>query len=462
MAFIPHTADDIARMLELIGVQSIDDLFDEIPAELKAGALGVPPALCEMEVGRLLGERAASDGRPLNFIGAGAYEHHIPAPVWAITTRGEFYSAYTPYQAEASQGTLQLIYEYQSMMCALTGMEVSNASLYDGASALAEACLMAVRANRTVNSRRILLPRAVNPTYAQVARAIAGNQDIVFETVDFDRSAGRTPLESVQSYSGQEVTALVIQQPNFFGSLEEVDQLTDWAHQNKILVIAVVNPTSLALLKPPGQWGSAIGGHQGADIVCGEGQPLGVPLASGGPYFGFMATRMQYVRQMPGRIVGRTVDVEGRPGFSLTLQAREQHIRRSKATSNICTNQGLLVTAATIYMSLLGAEGLERVAAASLQRTADLVAALSRIAGVRPAFTAARFHEAVLLLDRPVAPVLNALAHRGILGGLDLTERYPELGNALLVCATETKLDVDIDAYAGALADILKSSRAAA
>jgi glycine dehydrogenase subunit 1 len=462
MAFIPHTADDIARMLELIGVPSIDDLFDEIPAELKAGALGVPPSLSEMEVGRLLSERAASDGRPLNFIGAGAYEHHIPAPVWAITTRGEFYSAYTPYQAEASQGTLQLIYEYQSMMCTLTGMEVSNASLYDGASALAEACLMAVRANRAVNSRRILLPRAVNPTYAQVAQAIAGNQGIVFETVDFDRSAGRTLLESVQSYSGQEVTALVIQQPNFFGSLEEVDELTDWAHQNKVLVIAVVNPTSLALLKPPGQWGSAMGGNQGADIVCGEGQPLGVPLASGGPYFGFMATRMQYVRQMPGRIVGRTVDVEGRPGFSLTLQAREQHIRRSKATSNICTNQGLLVTAATIYMSLLGAEGLERVAAASLQRTADLVAALGRIAGVRPAFTAPRFHEAVLLLDRPVAPVLSALARRGIVGGLDLAERYPELGHALLVCATETKLDVDIDAYAGALADILKSSRAAA
>ena len=462
MAFIPHTADDIARMLELIGVQSIDDLFDEIPAELEAGALGVPPSLSEMEVGRLLSERAASDGRPLNFIGAGAYEHHIPAPVWAITTRGEFYSAYTPYQAEASQGTLQLIYEYQSMMCALTGMEVSNASLYDGASALAEACLMAVRANRAANSRRILMPRAVNPTYAQVAHAIAGNQGIVFETLDFDRSAGRTPLESVQSYSGQDVTALVIQQPNFFGSLEEVDQLTDWAHQNKVLVIAVVNPTSLALLKAPGQWGSALEGNRGADIVCGEGQPLGVPLSSGGPYFGFMATRMHYVRQMPGRIVGRTLDVEGRPGFSLTLQAREQHIRRSKATSNICTNQGLLVTAATIYMSLLGAKGLERVAAASLQRTADLVAALTRIPGVRPAFTAPRFHEAVLILDRPVAPVLAALARRGIVGGLDLAERYPELGHALLVCATETKLDVDIDAYACALADIINASRAAA
>jgi glycine dehydrogenase subunit 1 len=461
MAFIPHTPDDVARMLEVIGVRSIDDLFDEIPAALRAGALGVPPPMGEMEVGRLLSERAASDGRPLNFIGAGAYEHHIPAPVWAITTRGEFYSAYTPYQAEASQGTLQLIYEYQSMICALTGMEVSNASLYDGASALAEACLMAVRANRAASSRRILMPRTVNPTYAQVAQAIAGNQGIVFESVDFDRAAGRTLLETLRPYSGQDVTALVVQQPNFFGNLEEVDQLTDWAHQNKILLIAVVNPISLALLKAPGQWGTPIGGP-GADIVCGEGQPLGVPLSAGGPYFGIMATRMQYVRQMPGRIVGRTVDVDGRPGFSLTLQAREQHIRRSKATSNICTNQGLMVTAATIYMSLLGAAGLERVAAASLQRTADLVAALGRVAGVKPAFGGPRFHEAVLLLDRPVAPVLAALARRGIFGGLDLADRYPELGHALLVCATETKLGVDIDSYAGALTDIMKSSRVAA
>jgi glycine cleavage system P protein (glycine dehydrogenase) subunit 1 len=462
MAFIPHTPVDIARMLDVIGVRSIDDLFDEIPGELRAGVLGVPPALCEMEVGRLLTERAASDGRPLNFIGAGAYEHHIPAPVWAIATRGEFYSAYTPYQAEASQGTLQLIYEYQSMICALTGMEVSNASLYDGASALAEACLMAVRANRAASSRRILMPRAVNPTYAQVAQSIAGNQGIVFETVDFDRAAGRTLLESLLPYSGQDITALVIQQPNFFGSLEEVDGLTDWAHQHKILLIAVVNPISLALLKPPGEWGTRVDGNRGADIVCGEGQPLGVPLAAGGPYFGFMATRMHYVRQMPGRIVGRTVDTEGRPGFSLTLQAREQHIRRSKATSNICTNQGLMVTAATIYMSLLGAAGLERVAAASLQRTADLVAALGRVPGVKTAFTAPRFHEAVLLLDRPVAPVLSALARRGIFGGLDLADRYPELGHALLVCATETKLQTDIDAYAGALADIMNPSRVAA
>jgi glycine dehydrogenase subunit 1 len=462
MAFIPHTADDIERMLEYIGARSIEDLFDEIPAALRAGELKLPPALGEMELGRLLTERATGDGRAVNFIGAGAYEHHIPAPVWAITTRGEFYSAYTPYQAEASQGTLQLIYEYQSMMCTLTGMEVSNASLYDGASALAEACLMAVRANRGSSSRRILVPRTLNPTYGQVAHAIAGNQGLVFESVDFDRMSGRTPLESLQSFSGQDITALVIQQPNFFGCLEEADELTDWAHQNKILVIAVVNPISLAVLKPPGQWGIRTDAGQGADVVCGEGQPLGVPLSSGGPYFGFMTTRMQYVRQMPGRIVGRTVDTEGRPGFSLTLQAREQHIRRSKATSNICTNQGLLVTAATIYMSLLGAAGLQRVAAASLQRTAQLVARLSAVAGVNAAFTAAHFHEAVLLLDRPVPPVLGALAQRGILGGLDLTDRYPELGHALLVCATETKLDVDIDSYAAALADVMKLARAAA
>src|SRR6202050_706458 len=461
MAFIPHTPEDISRMLEVIGARSVDDLFDEIPADLRAGVLKVPAPLSEMEIARLMTTRAAIDGRPLNFIGAGAYEHHIPAPVWAIATRGEFYSAYTPYQAEASQGTLQLIYEYQSMMCALTGMEVSNASLYDGASALAEACLMAVRSNRSSSSRRILMPRTVNPTYAQVAQAIAGNQDISFVPVDFDRAAGRTLLEALKPHSGQDFTALVVQQPNFFGSLEEVDALTDWAHDNKIMLIAVVNPTSLALLKPPGEWG-AMDGAPGADIVCGEGQALGVPLSSGGPYFGFMATRMQYVRQMPGRIVGGTVDVEGRPGLTLTLQAREQHIRRSKATSNICTNQGLMVTAATIYMSLLGPRGLEAVAQASMQRTYDLVSALNKVPGVKRAFTAPHFHEAVLLLDRPPAPILAALSRRGILGGLDLSERYPELGHALLVCATETKLDADIAAYTSALADVMSASRAAA
>jgi glycine dehydrogenase subunit 1 len=460
MPFIPHTPDDVAQMLAVIGAPSIDALFDEIPPALRAKPLdGVPTALSEMEIARLMTERAARDGRPLNFLGAGAYEHHIPAPVWAIATRGEFYSAYTPYQAEASQGTLQLIYEYQSMVCALTGMEASNASLYDGASALAEACLMAVRANRVSSERRILMPRTVNPTYRQVAHAITRNQGLEFETVDFERRSGRLGIEALREHAGRGFAALVVQQPNFFGNMEEIDAITDWAHANDVLLIAVVNPTSLALYKPPGEWGTGAHGKWGADIVCGEGQPLGVPLASGGPYFGFMATRMQYVRQMPGRVVGRTLDAQGRPGFTLTLQAREQHIRRSKATSNICTNQGLMVTAATIYMSLLGAAGLAGVAAASALRTAELVEALCRLPGVKAAFDAPRFHEAVLTLDRPAAPLLAALAERGIAGGLDLSAAYPELGHSLLVCATETKIEADIETYARVLGELMPVPR---
>jgi glycine dehydrogenase subunit 1 len=403
-----------------------------------------------------LSARAQPDGRPRCFIGAGAYEHHIPAAVWAVATRGEFYSAYTPYQAEASQGTLQVIYEYQTMMASLTGMEVANASLYDGASALAEACLMAVRANRKSKAQRVLVPRSVHPHYRKVASAAAGNQAVRFEEVAYSAAEGRTLASTLARFDGQDVTALVIQQPNFFGVLEDVDALTRWARERDIFVIAVVNPTSLALLKPPGEWGAG-----GADIVVGEGQPLGVPLCSGGPYFGFMTTRMAHVRQMPGRLVGRTVDVSGRDGFTLTLQAREQHIRRARATSNICTNQGLLVTAATIYMSLMGPQGLARVAAASHARTAELVAALTRVPGVRRVFPSPYFHEAVVGLDRPAAPVLQRLADRGILAGFDLAEHYPELGHALLVCATETKTSAEIERYAHALGDVMKAARAA-
>jgi glycine dehydrogenase subunit 1 len=457
MPFIPHTADDIREMLAAIGAPDIQALFDEIPVELRSRALdAIPPALSEMEIGRLMSERAAADGQKLNFIGAGAYEHHVPAAVWAIVTRGEFYSAYTPYQAEASQGTLQLLYEFQSMMASLTGMAASNASLYDGATALAEACLMAVRAHRKSKSQRILVPAAVNPDYRDVLQAVAGGQNLAFELLPYDPRGGVTTTASLEKYRGQDITALVIQQPNFFGNLEDVDALTDWAHEAGMLVIAVVNPMSLAVLKPPGEWGA-----KGADIVCGEGQPLGVPLSSGGPYFGFMTTRMDYVRQMPGRIVGRTVDLDGKPGFTLTLQAREQHIRRSKATSNICTNQGLLVTAATIYMSLVGPQGLAKVASTCIQRTAELVAALSGVPGVRVAFTGPRFHEAVLLLDRPVRGVLEALAARGIVGGVDISRDYPSLGNPLLVCATETRTPGDIATYARALADVMQSAAAA-
>ncbi|HEY6124882.1 MAG TPA: aminomethyl-transferring glycine dehydrogenase subunit GcvPA [Steroidobacteraceae bacterium] len=456
MPFNPHTPRDVSDMLAAIGAKKIEDLFDEIPKELRIESLaGIPDALNEMMTGKLMMARAAQDGTPLNFIGAGAYEHHIPAAVWAVTTRGEFYSAYTPYQAEASQGTLQLIYEYQTMISSLTGMEVSNASLYDGGSAVAESSLMAIRAHRKSKSQRILVPTTVHPNYRKVAVATATGQGVRFEEVPCPK--GFLSVADLAKYQGEDITAIVVQQPNFFGVLEDVDAITDWAHAHGIMVIGSVNPTSLAILKPPGEWGA-----KGADIACGDCQPLGVPLSSGGPYAGFLTTRMEYVRQMPGRIVGRTVDANGQQGFALTLQAREQHIRRGKATSNICTNQGLLVTAATIYLSLLGPEGLARVANESHARTGELVAALTRIKGVKLAFDRPRFHEAVLLLDRPVAPVIAELARRGIVGGFDLSVDYPELGHALLVCATETRTHTDIQLYADALNETLKAAVRAA
>ncbi len=444
MPFIPHTEADVSAMLSAIGVDTIDDLFDEIPEALRSGGLTrVPEGLSEMEVARLMQERAERDGRYLNFIGAGAYEHHIPAAVWQIVTRGEYYSAYTPYQAEASQGTLQLLYEFQTMMASLTAMDVSNASLYDGASGLAEAVLMAVRAHR--DARRILMPKTVHPHYRRVVQSIVSAQNIDLVEIDFDAKSGVTG-----EVAGEAFAALVIPQPNFFGCLEDVDRLTDWAHAQGGLVIGVVNPTAMALLKPPGLWGA-----KGADIAVGEGQPLGVPLSSGGPYFGFMCCKQALVRQMPGRIIGRTVDLDGKPGFTLTLQAREQHIRRAKATSNICTNQGLLVTAATIYMSLLGPEGLKRVALAAHANTQQLVAKLTQIPGVRLAFSGPRFHEAVLQLDISVATALHELEAQGITGGYDLSYLYPELGHALMVCATETKTVADLEKFADHLARIM-------
>jgi glycine dehydrogenase subunit 1 len=431
MPFIPHTTEDVTAMLAAIGVPDIDTLFEEIPRELRVRSLdGIPPGMHEQQVMQLMRARAKADGSPLCFIGAGAYDHHIPAVVWSTVARGEYYSAYTPYQAEASQGTLQTIYEFQSMITALTGMQVANASLYDGATAVAEASLMAVRAHRRGGAARILLPRAVHPHYRAATATATGGPGLELVPVDYDRATGCTGAAALDAAGAEPFTALVI---------------------------AVVNPTSLAVLKPPGEWGA-----KGADIVVGDGQPLGCPLSSGGPYFGFMAARMEHVRQMPGRIVGRTVDLDGRPGYTLTLQAREQHIRRGKATSNICTNQGLLMVAGTIYMSLMGARGLERVARACMARSSELVAALAAIPGVRTAFGGARFHEAVLQLDRPVAPVLEALAARGIEAGYDLSREYPELGTALLVCATEARSREDIAAYARALREVLGTKAASA
>ena len=451
MPFIPHTAADRDAMLEAIGAASVEDLFDEIPSQLRSAPLaGVPEAMTEQEVSRLMRERAADDGEFLTFLGAGAYEHHIPAAVWEIASRGEFYTAYTPYQAEASQGTLQVLYEFQTMITSLTGLDVANASLYDGSSALAEAVLMAVRLHG--RSRRVLVPETVHPLYRKVVEAVVSAQSIALEIMPMGAD-GTTDLEALKACLDG-AAALVIPQPNFLGCLEDVHALTALARERGLLAIGLVNPVACALLAPPGAWGP------GCDIAVGEGQPLGAPLSSGGPYFGFMACRREHVRQMPGRVVGRTVDIAGHEAFTLTLQAREQHIRRSKATSNICTNQGLLVTAATVHMALVGPEGLRRVALASHAHTADLRARLTAIPGVRAAFPATPFfHEVVLRLPVPVPEVLRALEAKGILGGYALGESFPDMADGLLVCATETKTADDIARYAEHLERIVTKRR---
>ena len=443
MPFIPHTDQDIQKMLDVIGVDSIDQLFDEIPSHLRAKVLDkVPNGLSEMEMMRRLSERSQQDAGALCFIGAGAYEHHIPAAVWDVATRGEFMTAYTPYQAEASQGTLQLIYEYQSMMCQLTGLDVSNASLYDGASGLAEATLMAIRANRKSKSRKVLVASSVHPLYQKTVTSIVTNQGIHLENLALDDEALSVDSEALSAHEGQDYAALVIQQPNFYGSLEDVNILTDWAHQHGMLVIAVVNPTALALLSPPSEWGT-----EGADIAVGDGQPLGLPLASGGPYFGFICCKNKLVRQMPGRIIGRTVDLDGKEGFTLTLQAREQHIRRSKATSNICTNQGLAVTAATIYLTLVGYEGLSRVAQACHENASKLAGKINALDGFKVLGSGLFFHEFVIEVPGTAEAVLAEMANNNVLGGIDLSCFDKGAPNRILACVTEVKTERDLEAY---------------
>ena len=456
MPFIPHTADDVRAMLDCIGAASTDELFDEIAPSLQNVDLSaVEEGVDEMTMLADMAARARQDESGPCFLGAGCYDHHIPAAVWDIASRGEFMTAYTPYQAEASQGTLQLIYEYQTMMASLTGMEVSNASVYDGGSALGEAVLMAVRATQRgrrgaaasdAKEHRVALAGACHPLYAEAAANIARNQGVVLEATGF-AADGTADLDALKAMTPQ---AVVVQQPNFLGVIEPVDEITRWARANGALTIAVVNPLALAALKPPGEWGG-----DGADIACGDGQPLGIPMASGGPSFGFICTRQRLVRQLPGRISGRTVDRDQRTGFALTLQAREQHIRRGKATSNICTNQGLLVTAATIHLALMGAQGLHRVATSCHRKTRQLVQALASIEGVKQRFDAPYFHECVIDLGRPAAPVADALAKDGLVCGLPLGRYFPELTNCLLVCATEKRTDADIALFRDALATAL-------
>ena len=453
MPFVPHTTQDEQIMLDAIGVDSIEDLFDEIPPDLRSGVLDkTPEAISEMALVRLMSERASQDEVGLSFLGAGAYQHHIPAAVWDLVTRGEFMTAYTPYQAEASQGTLQLIYEFQTMMTRLTGMDVANASVYDGASALAEAVLMAVRANRGSKSRRVLLAGNLHPNYLSAVQNIVRNQKIELVTVPWSED-GLIDSDILQTYAGEDFAALAISYPNFFGGLEDVHTLTKFAHDNSMLMVGVVNPMALGILGAPGGWGDT-----GADIVVGEGQPFGIPVASGGPYLGYMCCKLAIVRQMPGRIIGMTEDTEGKTGFALTLQAREQHIRRGKATSNICTNQGLLVTAATIYLSLMGDDGIRNIAAQCHSGMMSLLAEATQIDGVSVKFSKSVFHEAVLELPRPAAGVLNAMAEQGILAGYDLGKVDQTLVNCMLTNVTEVKTAEDIELFVSVLKSVLESN----
>ncbi len=455
MPFIPHTESEIAEMLEVIGADSIEQLFDEIPPALRHDRLEhVPEGMSEQAVTGLMLARARQNQPLTCFAGAGAYAHFIPAAVWELTTRGEFYSAYTPYQAEASQGTLQLIYEYQTMMSSLQALDVSNASLYDGATAVAEAILMAVRANRKVKARRVLVAGSLHPHYLEVVNTMVVGQGISVDVLPFDTDTGTV---QVPTAAPDPFVALVLPQPNFFGNLEAVDALTDWAHAQNALVIGVVNPVAMAVIAPPGEWG-----EKGADIACGDGQPLGIPLSGGGPYYGFLCAKKALVRQMPGRIVGKTVDLDGKEGFVLTLQAREQHIRRSKATSNICTNQGLMVTASTIFMAIKGEAGLRGMAVRSMTQTRKLVDALTSLPGVQRRYPdASVFHECVLTLPCPAEAVVRALAADRILAGVALGGYFDGYDNALLVCATEVISDEDIDVYRAALNRALQAPSAA-
>lgn len=457
--FAPHTPEDVSEMLAVIGVERLRDLYSEIPADLLGPDLSaLPEGLGEMEVLRLARERLRGPAL-LGFLGAGAYDHHVPAAVWEIATRGEFYSAYTPYQAEASQGTLQVIYEYQSVMTALTGLDVSNASLYDGANALGEAVLMALRAGaRTPRAgatkalARVLVPALLPPSYREVLATILAPQEILLESYPWDPASATHPVSGLEELVARETTdVVVVPQPNFLGHLEDADALTRTAHRAGARVVALVHPLGLSLLEPPGRWGD-----EGVEIACGDAQSLGIPLSAGGPSAGFLTCRQDLVRHLPGRLVGRTVDRDGRIGYTLTLQAREQHIRRAKATSNVCTNQGLAVTAVTIHTALLGSEGLRRVAAVSHARTRELLRALASVPGVRLPFTSPFLYESVVVFPRPAESVLAALREKGILGGLALSGLVPELPpGACLVAATEKRTLADIERYRQALDEVL-------
>jgi glycine dehydrogenase subunit 1 len=443
MAYTPHTEADHRRMLDAVGVASIDDLFADIPEAVRAQRFDLPPPLTEQEVRGELSRLAARNRVPsVSFLGAGAYRHLVPAVVMEIIGRSEFATAYTPYQPEVSQGTLQSIYEFQSMVCELTGMEVASASHYDGATATAEAALMACRLTRR---HRVAVSTAVAPQVRAVLATYCSGPGVEILEVAADLAeggSGLTPVDAAAAVMDDTVACLIVQQPNFFGGLEPMRQLADAAHANGGQLVSLVEPTSLALLEAPGAYG--------ADIVTAEGQPLGIPLSYGGPYVGLMAARMDSVRQMPGRLVGSTRDAQGRKGYVLTLQAREQHIRREKAASNICTNQALCALAATAYLSAVGPNGLREVAELSTIQARHLAASVEQAGLGERRFSAPYFAEVAIRV--PDAPRRHAaLAERGIVAGHPLWRDYPELADTLLLATTELTTDDDVRSLAAGL-----------
>ncbi len=441
--FTPHTESEIREMLAVTGSKDIDALFADIPAGLKPKSFDLPAGMTEYEALSKLNSLASKNKTNLTvFAGGGYYDHFIPAAVDAISSRAEFYTAYTPYQPEASQGTLQAIFEYQTMMAKLTGLEVSNASLYDGGTALYEAIAMAVRTN---NRSRIIIDKGVNPLYRQIVKTYVINQEV--EIVEVDLKDVSTDREKIKALLDEKASALVLQTPNFFGMADDYTDLFAAAEAKGITKIAVFYPMSLGIMKTPGE--------MGADIAVGDGQSLGLPLSFGGPYLGVMAASKGYVRKMPGRIVGETVDKNGTKCYVLTLQAREQHIRREKATSNICSNQALCALRAVVYLSLMGKEGFRKASLLNLQKGEELKEAIKKIADVKPGAT---FNEFTVDLKTNAAEFAKKMESKGFLAGVPASIHFPEMKNYLVVAATEKRTQDEITKYAEAFKSALKGA----
>jgi len=443
MSYVSNTDRQRREMLAAVGVESIDDLFADIPEQLRSGPLNLPPGRSEMHVMRLMHELSERNAAHLvTFLGAGFYDHYIPAVVDAVLRRSEFYTPYTPYQPEASQGTLQAIYEYQTAICRLTGLDAANASLYDGGTALYEAAMMALR---VTGRNKILLDSGVNPIYRNMLHCYTSNLHIDF--VEVPVVHGQTQREVVGEYLDEETAAIVVQNPNFFGAVDDHSDVVEMAHAVGALAVMSTYPISLGLLKSPGE--------MGVDIATGEGQSLGLPLSFGGPYLGYMACRKDLIRQMPGRIVGATQDAAGRRGFVLTLQTREQHIRRERATSNICTNESLCALAAVVYLTVVGKHGLREVARTCADKAEYARRRIEAIPGVSVKRDAPTFNEFAVELPADAAEVAGAMTEKGFAAGFPLGRYYPGMERYLLVAVTERRTKEEIGRFSEALEGVL-------